>query len=142
MRKKMATLILLLVLASISTITWALWSETLVMPHEASIPEPTVEMWLDGIEWFNGDECDWGSIEPSNPYNKLFTVQNNGVTNITASVTVEDLPNRWSLTWTEEGKMIMPNASSVGNLTLTVPGNITSGISKWNMTIYLTETTG
>ena len=139
MRKEIVTLILLLIFASTATITYALWTETLVMPQQATIPDPTVRMWLEQVEWFNETTCQWGDITPGQSYTKNFTVQNTGVTNITAYITVENLSLEWTLTWSQDNALINPNKSVVGDLVLMVPWNATSGTYEWNMIIHIKE---
>jgi len=103
-----------------------------VVPSTASVPSATIDIYIDDVAWTNGTELDWGYVYPDETITANLTVQNTGDTNATVTVTCENLPSGWALTWTKNGDWCNITETLSGDLDLTVPYDASSGTYNWN----------
>jgi len=115
-------------------------NQLFVVPSTAVVPSATVNIWIDNEAWSNGTELSWGTVYPSEIVSANLTVQNTGKYNATVTVTCPDLPDGWSLTWTENGKNLLIDEVLEGDLDLTVPVDAEPGSYEWNLYILAEQT--
>lgn len=126
MRKKMATLIVLLVLASISTVTYAALQYTMFYRQTWNVLEETgMKIYEDSAlttELANNTDIAWGDVGIGTKSKSLW-IENIGTVSFTLTLTTEDVPIDYSITWDYSGGVLTPGSVLEVTLTLTVPNS-------------------
>lgn len=81
----------------------------------------TLEVYIDDIEYFEGNSVNWSVCQPGYMYWKNMTVANIGDTTLNISILPDHLPFDWVLTWDANNVELGPNEFVMGWLNLTIP---------------------
>jgi len=106
------------------------------MPMTATVTETaSLNLYVDGSIWTNGTTIDWGSLEAGKTYTKSLDIKNTGNVALQVWITVEGLPDGWSLSYDQQNSIVQPGQWLNGTLTLTV--SEAAGIGDYTWTAYL-----
>ena len=108
-------------------------------PNNVTIASLPFREWLDEVEYFDTDTFDWGTCAKGYSYIFNYTVQNIGNIVGTFYITLTNLPEDWSVTWSVNNTVLQPLGIAEGDLTLTIADSaIPEATYNWEM--YTTGT--
>lgn len=91
---------------------------------------------LNGTALAQNAAIDFGTVQPGQSYTSTYTATNTGNKPITLTMTVTGLPTSWTLTFSQNNTVILPNTAATGSLILTVPASAPLGAATpWTTTI-------
>ena len=107
---------------------------TFLIPTVADVVPPGMNVYIDDQPWTNGQQLDWGMLEPDNTYYVNLTVQNTGLFPFTVILT-DDIPASFGYyEWALNNTVIATGTSEWAWLNLTVTP-AASGQQAWTTTI-------
>lgn len=109
--------------------TGAIAAETAVhyyYPNNDTIAGATLTLYLNGTAYANNTAIDWGACKAGNTYTKNLTIANFGGVTLNVTITTQNLPAEWTLTWQANNTRLEPDYEVVGWLNLTIPATATT----------------
>jgi hypothetical protein len=121
-----------------TALTYAAYVAVYRMPMVVTVPA-LVEIYVEGTRWENGSTIDWGTCPRGGNVTKALDIYNLGGVPLNVSITTENLPTDWTLTYSGNKTVIPPSSWLYGNLTLTVSVGAGEGVYNWTAYLRIEE---
>lgn len=131
MNKKAWIVMLLIALIAGVAVASAVQKNFWTYPQTITII-PTLAVYLEGTEWANGTQIDWGSQEANATYQYNLDVQNLSNATIRVTMQITGLEADWMETWSVNNTLLEFEEWANGTLTLSIPYGVPEDTYSWN----------
>ena len=104
-------------------------------PMVAQVGTNQLTAFLDGTQLIDGDTIDWSTLGPLEPDGTYifasFEVVNEGSFNCKITLTTQNMPEGWALTWTANETIVAPLDSVDAPLELYVAADASEPLYEW-----------